>query len=73
MKICQVDDKPEFIDLPLLADEERKTIDKYISGAKMFILDDGVIENFFTNNYSRPIIEDGVLLRDMIILQKRLR
>ena len=33
----------------------------------------GVIENFFTNNYSRPIIEDGVLLRDMIILQKRLR
>ncbi len=147
MKICQVDDKPEFIDLPLLADEERKMIDKYISDAKMFVLDDGgvvaeitvvekergileikniavkksfqrrgygkklirfvcekfkdeysalqvgtgespltlpfyencgftrvgVIENFFTNNYSRPIIEDGVLLRDMIILQKRLR
>lgn len=147
MKICQVDDKPEFIDLPLLADEERKMIDKYISDAKMFVLDDGgvvaeitvvekergileikniavkesfqrrgygkklirfvcekfkdeysalqvgtgespltlpfyencgftrvgVIENFFTNNYIRPIIEDGVLLRDMIILQKRLR
>lgn len=147
MKICQVDDKPEFIDLPLLADEERKMIDKYISDAKMFVLDGGgvvaeitvvekergileikniavkesfqrrgygkklirfvcekfkdeysalqvgtgespltlpfyencgftrvgVIENFFTNNYSRPIIEDGVLLRDMIILQKRLR
>lgn len=147
MKICQVDDKPEFIDLPLLADEERKMIDKYISDAKMFVLDDGgvvaeitvvekergileikniavkesfqrrgygkklirfvcekfkdeysalqvgtgespltlpfyencgftrvgVIENFFTNNYSRPIIEDGVLLRDIIILQKRLR
>ncbi len=36
MKICQVDDKLKFIDLPLLADEERKTIDKYISGAKLF-------------------------------------
>ncbi len=147
MKIYEVDDKLKYIDLLLLADEERKMIDKYISDAKMFVLDDGgvvgeiaviekergileiknlavkesfqrlgygkklirfvcekfkdeysvlqvgtgespltlpfyencgftrvdVIENFFTNNYSRPIIEDGVLLRDMIILQKRLR
>ena len=26
---------------------------------------------FFTNNYSNPIIEEGVLLRDMIYLKKK--
>lgn len=33
----------------------------------------GVIENFFTENYDHPIVECGVLLRDMIILQRELR
>lgn len=33
----------------------------------------GVIENFFTENYDHPIIEGGVVLRDMIILQRKLR
>lgn len=30
------------------------------------------VPNFFTENYSHPIYEDGVLLRDMIYLQKPL-
>jgi len=29
------------------------------------------VPNFFTNNYSNPIIEEGVLLRDMIYLKKK--
>lgn len=29
------------------------------------------VPDFFTNNYSNPIIEDGVLLRDMIYLKKK--
>lgn len=29
-------------------------------------------ENFFTDNYPRPIVEEGVLLRDMILLRKKL-
>ena len=28
------------------------------------------VPNFFTNHYSNPIIEEGVLLRDMIYLKK---
>lgn len=28
------------------------------------------VPNFFSNNYSNPIIEEGVLLRDMIYLKK---
>ena len=28
--------------------------------------------DFFTKNYSRPIIDNGVLLRDMIYLRKKL-
>lgn len=31
----------------------------------------GVIENFFIDNYDHEIWEDGVLLRDMILLSKR--
>lgn len=31
-----------------------------------------VIKNFFTNNYSNPIIEDGVLLVDMICLRREI-
>ena len=30
-------------------------------------------ERFFTDNYDRPIVEEGVELRDMILLRKRLR
>lgn len=29
------------------------------------------ITNFFTDNYSAPIIEEGVILRDMIYLEKQ--
>ena len=31
-----------------------------------------VVPNFFTDNYDHPILEDGVLLRDMIYLQKEI-
>lgn len=30
----------------------------------------GRIENFFIDNYDHPIIEDGILLKDMIILER---
>lgn len=30
------------------------------------------IENFFTENYHHPIIEDGVLLKDMIYLKREI-
>lgn len=30
------------------------------------------IENFFTDNYDHPMIEDGVLLKDMIYLKRRI-
>lgn len=33
----------------------------------------GVIKDFFTENYDHPIYEGGVTLRDMIILQRKLR
>lgn len=31
-----------------------------------------IIKNFFTDNYSRPIYDGGVLLTDMVYLRKRL-
>ena len=31
-----------------------------------------VIKNFFTENYNHPIVEGGVLLKDMIVMRKRL-
>lgn len=31
------------------------------------------IENFFTDNYDHPMVEDGVLLKDMVYLKKQLR
>ena len=33
---------------------------------------DSVIEGFFTDNYPEPIVEDGVVLKDMIMLVRRL-
>lgn len=30
------------------------------------------IENFFTDNYDHPILEDGVLLKDMIYLKREI-
>lgn len=29
-----------------------------------------IIKNFFTDNYDRPIVENGVLLKDMLYLKK---
>ena len=31
-----------------------------------------VVKNFFTDNYSRPIYDGGVLLKDMVYLRKQL-
>ena len=31
-----------------------------------------IVPNFFTDNYDHPIVEDGVLLKDMVYLQRRL-
>lgn len=31
-----------------------------------------IIENFFTDNYEHPIVEDGILLKDMIYLRKKI-
>ena len=31
-----------------------------------------VVRNFFTDHYDHPIIEDGVLLRDMVYLKKEM-
>lgn len=31
-----------------------------------------IIKNFFSDNYSRPIYDGGVLLKDMVYLRKRL-
>ena len=31
-----------------------------------------VVKDFFTDNYERPIVEDGVRLRDMVYLRKML-
>lgn len=33
----------------------------------------GRIPDFFTRNYDHPIVEEGVLLRDMIVLEQPLR
>lgn len=32
-----------------------------------------VVKDFFTNHYDHPIIEDGVLLRDMVYFKKALK
>lgn len=32
----------------------------------------GRIPDFFTRNYDHPIVEEGVLLRDMILLEQPL-
>ena len=147
MRIIEVtENKKEYIDLLLLADEQEDMINRYIDKGRMFVLDDngvkcecvitdeggGVLEikniatypeyqgkgyaktmidyisetfgkeysvlqvgtgdspltipfyekcgfvrshivpNFFAENYDHPIYEEGVLLVDMIYLQKRL-
>ena len=58
MRIYEVDDKLKYIDLLLLADEERKMIDKYISDAKIFVLDDGgVVAEITVVEKERGILE----------------
>lgn len=148
MNIIQLtDNKKQYIDLLLLADEQESMIDRYLERGDMFVLEDnGVkaicvvtdegnsvgelkniavaprsqrqgygkglinylvkhysgkytqmivgtgdvpstvgfykscgfeyshrIENFFTDNYDHQMIEDGVLLKDMIYLKRKIQ
>lgn len=143
------ENKKQFIDLLLLADEEEKMIDRYLDRGKVFVLYDDekersicvvthegegiyelknlatypsfqkmgyarhlvqfifnfyksekatsilvgtgnntptvnfykkcgfeeshILKNFFTDNYSKPIIDEGILLVDMIYLKKNIQ
>ena len=60
--------KPDY-DLAKLADL-RKYFTKIYE--KLGFVRVGCIKNFFRDNYNHPIIENGVQLVDMIILQRRL-
>ncbi|PKL30065.1 MAG: GNAT family N-acetyltransferase, partial [Spirochaetae bacterium HGW-Spirochaetae-10] len=33
---------------------------------------DHIIKDFFTDNYSEPIVENGLLCRDMVVLKRDL-
>ena len=44
MKIIQIDDKLQLIDLLLLADESRKMIDRYLDRGMMFAIEDNGIK-----------------------------
>jgi len=140
------DNKKQYLELLLLADEQESMIDRYLERGEMFILEDGElkavcvvtdegnnvcelkniavkpdvqrqgygkklikyliahyggkysqiivgtgdvlssvgfytncgfeyshrIENFFTDNYDHPMIEDGILLKDMIYLKQKI-
>lgn len=144
--IQQIENKKQYIDLLLLADEQESMIDRYLERGELFVLDDngvkavcvvtdegdGVcelkniavtpesqrqgygkklikhllsyysgrynrmivgtgdvpssvgfykscgfeyshrIENFFTDNYDHQMIEDGVLLKDMVYLKRKI-
>lgn len=141
------DNKKQYLELLLLADEQESMIDRYLERGEMFILQDGGlkavcvvtdegnnvcelkniavkpdaqrrgygkklityliahyggkysqmivgtgdvpssigfytncgfeyshrIENFFTDNYDHPMIEDGILLKDMIYLKQKIK
>ncbi len=143
-RIYQVEDKEKYIDLLLLADEQRDMVEKYLNDGVMYVIDDcgvkgeitvtdaasGILEiknlaiykefqrqgygrklveficekykglyaalqvgtgdsplpfyqscgfkishtvkDFFINNYDHPIVEEGVQLKDMVYLIKKL-
>ena len=71
MRIIEVkEDKKQYLDLLLLADEQENMIDRYLDKGKMYVLDDNGIkcECIVTD----PIYEDGVQLVDMVYLQRQL-
>ena len=88
MEVIEViENKKAYIELLLLADEQEDMIDRYLDKGKMYLLDDkgikcecvvtnegdGVLEiNFFTDNYTNPIYENGVQLVDMVYLKRAL-
>ncbi len=49
--------------------ENEKTLNFY---KKLGFIEFTRIENFFTENYSHPIFENGIQLKDMIYLKKKL-
>jgi len=49
--------------------ENKKTLNFYKNHG---FFEFGRVENFFIQNYPHPIFEDGILLKDMIYLKKKL-
>lgn len=62
--------KKDFKYLILGTGENPKTLDFY---KKRGFKEYKIVKNFFTENYSHPIYENGVQLRDMIYLKKHLQ
>lgn len=60
--------KYEGFDIILGTGENEKTLNFY---KKRGFVEFSRIENFFIKNYPRPIIENGVQLKDMIYLRKK--
>ena len=61
--------KTKYKKLILGTGENEKTLNFY---KKRGFTETHIIKNFFTDNYSHPIIENGKLLTDMIYLKKDL-
>ncbi len=62
--------RKDFKYLILGTGENPKTLDFY---KKRGFKEYKIVKNFFTENYSHPIYENGVQLRDMIYLKKHLQ
>ena len=60
--------KYEGFDIILGTGENEKTLNFY---KKRGFVEFSRIENFFIKNYPRPIIENGMQLKDMIYLRKK--
>ena len=73
------ENKKQYLDLLLLADEQESMIDSYPERGNMYALYEHcgfqrthVIPKFFIDNYNHKIFEAGKQLCDMIYLQKEL-
>jgi hypothetical protein len=61
--------KKQYLDLLLLADEQEDMIDRYLESGDMFALYN---DDLKTINYDHPLFEDGIQLIDMIYLKKKI-
>ena len=75
-------DKKRYLALLLLGDEQEYMSDRYIDRGDLFV---GItldfykscgysfshrIPDFFTDNYDHPVIDGGIVLRDMVYMKK---